>query len=290
MYLGYQNTGINFSGGAGVYLGYQNTGDDFVGLGAYTGEYNRGNNSVFIGTNSGTPLVLTTGTILAADVVAGVISGTSAASIIADLSGVNGQYYPVTISNSSTYQLKVVGATLTGGPTSIAANETYKTYQKIDNVAIFGNNVDYTKANQFNIGNSDQTEIRFAEEYAFDVSATLGAGDNGKVFKYDSGTGQFELSVNTATVKSYQAFNVAATTVDVSTGANTGEGFVDLVSGDFTGKVGKDIDVFINGVKHAKVTIPLVTTGLSYTLTGTTIAAFSGTGALTINQIEITIK
>ena len=193
--LGYQNTGTNFSGGAGRALGYLNTGDDFVGLGANTGEYNRGNNSVFIGANSGTPVVLTTGSaILAADVTGGVISGTSATSIIADLSGVNGQYYPVTISNYGTYQLKVVGATLTGGPSSIAVNETYTTYQKIDNVAVFGNNVDYTKANQVNIGNSDQTEIRFSEKYAFDVSATLGAGDNGKVFSYDNGTGQFELT------------------------------------------------------------------------------------------------
>jgi len=207
--LGYQNVGANFSGGAGVQLGYQNAGANFIGgagykLGAYntgsnfcgqgygSGQSNRGDNIVVFGTNSASPIVLGTGSVLSSDISAGVISGATATAMIATVSGVDGGYYPFLITGVGNYRLRVSGSTLTGAPV-VSSNTTYEAYSKLDNCAVFGNNVNYTKANQVNIGNSDQTEVRLVEKYAIDVSATLGAADNGKVWTYEHSTGSIKM-------------------------------------------------------------------------------------------------
>jgi len=167
----------------------------------------------------------------------------------------------------------------------------------LDNTSLIGNNVRVNKSNQVVLGGTGTTEVKFRGEtgynYGHDVSTTLGAAQDGYVWTYDNTTSSIKMKApagGSSSTKQYQQFNIVDTAVDLSADSNTAEGFVNLTSGDFTGKLGKDITVFVNGVKHEKVTTPSASTNLSYTIAGTTLNAFSGISPVTINQITIEIK
>lgn len=91
------------------------------------------------------------------------------------------------------------------------------------------------------------------------------------------------------TEKRYQNFASAGATVDVTSGANTADGFVNLTAGDLTLEKSK-IDVYINGLKHSYTASPSPSTYLSYTVSGSQITAYSGSSTIGINQIEVIIK
>ena len=102
-------------------------------------------------------------------------------------------------------------------------------------------------------------------------------------------TGNGLSKVKLPTTKAYQQYNVGATSVDLSAGANTPNGYVNFTTGDIPLNLSK-MDVYINGVKHNYTVTPSSTTYLSYTLSGTTITAYSGSSPITINQIEVKVN
>lgn len=87
---------------------------------------------------------------------------------------------------------------------------------------------------------------------------------------------------------SYQQFNVGSSSVDLSTTSSTSQGYVNFATGDIPSQKSK-MNVFINGLKHSYTTSPSAATFLSYTISGTTLTAYSGASPIAINQIEVNI-
>jgi hypothetical protein len=87
--------------------------------------------------------------------------------------------------------------------------------------------------------------------------------------------------------------NVAASTIDVSTTpSEVGQGFTSLVSGDFTDLQYKAsrYDVIVNGEIYTYKATATSTTGLTWSLSGTTITPKNNTSSVTINNIKVVIR
>lgn len=101
-------------------------------------------------------------------------------------------------------------------------------------------------------------------------------------------------SIGSTQKKYYQLISVPASTINLSSGSLTGQGYVNFVTGDFTGKLGSQVKVYGNGLEYEMWTYGGSPSGNGgfFTITGTALRLYNSGVDITdrIYQIKVIIE